>query len=195
MRNATQPDRWKRLFYHPHALLVPWAGLVGILLFVWAGLHLVLLEQLLGQRSALEQERMSARQQLSLHVEAKRARKDMARVLARLPEQRDFAPLALGLTEQARAQHVHMPGLSYQVEKTDISLVRKAVLQGSVNGRYEDLRRFIYNLETAEELLLIEDLQVAGARAQDHTVTFNMRIVTFLRTEREQSRASSQPTS
>jgi Tfp pilus assembly protein PilO len=195
MRNATQPDRWKRLFYHPYALLVPWAGLVGILLVVWAGLHLALLEQLLGQRSALEQERMSARQQLSRHVEAKRARKDMARVLARLPAQRDFAPLALGLTEQARAQHVRMPGLSYQVEKTDISLVRKAVLQGSVSGRYEDLRRFIYNLETAEELLLIEDLQVAGARAQDQTVTFNMRIVTFLRTEREQSRASSQPTS
>jgi Tfp pilus assembly protein PilO len=168
---------------------------VGILLVVWAGLHLALLEQLLGQRSALEQERMSARQQLSRHVEAKRARKDMARVLARLPAQRDFAPLALGLTEQARAQHVRMPGLSYQVEKTDISLVRKAVLQGSVSGRYEDLRRFIYNLETAEELLLIEDLQVAGARAQDQTVTFNMRIVTFLRTEREQSRASSQPTS
>lgn len=190
MRKTAPPDLWTRLFYHPYALLVPWVGLVGVLLGIWSGLHLGLLERLRDERSALEQERTSARQQLNRHVDAKQARKDMARVLARLPDQRDFAPLALGLTEQARAQHVRVPGLSYQVEKTEIALVRKAVLQGAVSGRYEDLRRFIYNLETAQELLLIEDLQVAGTRAQDQSVTFNMRIVTFLRTDREQNRPS-----
>ena len=45
-------------------------------------------------------------------------------------------------------------------KKTSVPDAKKAVLQGTVTGRYEDLRRFLYNLESAEELLFIEDLNL-----------------------------------
>ena len=51
-----------------------------------------------------------------------------------------------------------------------------------MTGRYEDLRRFIYGLETAEELLFIEDLELTrSGGSQDTPLTFNIRIATYLR--------------
>ena len=53
-----------------------------------------------------------------------------------------------------------------------------------MTGHYEDLRRFLYNLESAEELLFIEDLNlVRSGNVQDHQLTFNIRISTYLRGE------------
>jgi Tfp pilus assembly protein PilO len=53
-----------------------------------------------------------------------------------------------------------------------------------MSGRYEDLRRFIYDLETAEEFLLIEDIELArSSAAQGQTLTFNIKIATYLRAD------------
>jgi Tfp pilus assembly protein PilO len=60
----------------------------------------------------------------------------------------------------------------------------KGVLQGTMTGRYEELRRFLYDLETAEELVYIEDLELVPSGAQqDQTLTFNIKIATYLRGE------------
>src|SRR5207237_4764016 len=104
----------------------------------------------------------AARNRLAQHVEAKRVRGDLAQVLAIFPEKRDFAPLALGITDEAKRNRINLPALTYRVEKPEAGLVAKAIFQGSVTGRYEDLRRFIHHLETTEGLSLIEDLNVVG---------------------------------
>ncbi|MDR4472703.1 MAG: type II secretion system protein M [Nitrospira sp.] len=134
---------------------------------------------------------MKARQQLNRHKEAKKAKADLQRVWAVLPLFRDFAPLALGVTEEAKRDQVTLPALSYKTEKTSVPDASKAVLQGTVTGRYEDLRRFLYNLESAEELLFIEDLNlVRSGNVQDQQLTFNIRISTYLRGEHLQSPAT-----
>jgi Tfp pilus assembly protein PilO len=57
-----------------------------------------------------------------------------------------------------------------------------------MTGRYEDLRRFIYGLETAEELVFIEDLELTrSGGAQDSLLTFNIRIATYLRDDARKS--------
>jgi Tfp pilus assembly protein PilO len=53
-----------------------------------------------------------------------------------------------------------------------------------MTGRYENLRRFLYDVETAEEPVYIEDLELVRAGAQqDQTLTFNIKIATYLRGE------------
>lgn len=53
-----------------------------------------------------------------------------------------------------------------------------------MTGRYEDLRRFIYDLETAEELLFIEDLELSrNDSPRDQGLTFNIKIATYLRAD------------
>ena len=92
--------------------------------------------------------------------------------------------MALGISEEAKRDRVTLPALSYKTEPTLVAHTSKGLLQGSMSGRYEDLRRFIYDLETAEELLFIEDLELArSGGAQYQTLTFNIKIATYLRAE------------
>jgi hypothetical protein len=89
---------------------------------------------------------------------------------------------------------VTLPTLSSKTELTPVAHVRKGVLQGSMSGQYEDLRRFIYDLETAEEPLFIEDLELVRSPGQpSQHPTFNVKIVMFLRGELGQVSAQSQP--
>lgn len=175
-------DRLQRMLSEPYAPLLPWVGLAALLL---AGLMVVNAFGVRGvedHRIQIEKEWGSARQVLAQHREALKARKDVSQVWAVLPAERDFAPLALGISEEAKRDHVTLPALSYKTEATQVANTSKGVLQGSMTGRYEDLRRFIYDLETAEELLFIEDMGLAGpSNPRDQQLTVNIKIVTYLR--------------
>ena len=181
-------DRLQRMLSEPYAPLLPWAGLAALLL---AGLILVNTFGVRGvedRRVQIEKEWGAARQILAQHREARKARKDVIQVWAVLPFERDFAPLALGISEEAKRDHVTLPALSYKTESTAVANTSKGVLQGSMTGRYEDLRRFIYDLETAEELLFIEDLELASSSSpRDQQLTFNIKIMTYLRRDTEKS--------
>lgn len=177
-------DRFLLVLQQPFAPLLPWVGIVLALLIVLSLVHDVGVVGAELKRERLEKEWSSRRQLLMHHREARKARKDLSQVWAVLPAERDFAPLALGISEEAKRDRVTLPALSYKTEPTLVANTSKGLLQGSMSGRYEDLRRFIYDLETAEELLFIEDLELArSGGAQDQTLTFNIKIATYLRAE------------
>lgn len=168
----------------PYAPLVPWCLVVLVLFAGLLLVHVVGLERAERHRAELESEWVQARQRFTYHKEAKKARQDLVEVWAVLPLERDFAPLALGITEEAKRNRVTLPALSYKTEATPVAKTSKGILQGTMTGRYEDLRRFLYELETAEEWIIIEDLElVRPANQQEQTLTFNIKISTFLRSE------------
>ena len=167
----------------PYGILIPPAGLVCLLLLVLWAVKSYGLESAEQTRAHLTAQWAQVRKAHQYHQAARRAKKDLAQVWAALPEERDFAPLALGITEEAKQNHVTLPALSYKTESTPVINTSKGVLQGTMSGRYEDLRRFIYNIETADELVYIEDVDlVLSATQQDH-LTFNIKIITYLRGE------------
>jgi len=177
-------DRLFLLLQQPFAPLLPWVGVALGLLLALSVAHDVGVVAAESKREHLEKEWNSTRQMLVHHREARKARKDLSQVWAVLPAERDFAPLALGISEEAKRDRVTLPALSYKTEPTLVANTSKGLLQGSMSGRYEDLRRFIYDLETAEELLFIEDLELArSGGAQDQTLTFNIKIATYLRAD------------
>ena len=125
----------------------------------------------------LELEWNQARQEFMYQKAAQKARKDLAQVWSVLPVERDFAPLALGITEEAKRNRVILPALSYKTESTLVAKTNKGVLQGTMTGRYEDVRRFLHGLETAEELVYIENLELAPSESQqDQTLTSTLRL-------------------
>ncbi len=183
-------SRMLLLLQQPVAPLLPWVGIALGLLLGLSVVHDVGVVGAETKRERLEKEWTSARQLLLHHREARKARKDLSQVWAVLPAERDFAPLALGISEEAKRDRVTLPALSYKTEPTLVANTSKGLLQGSMSGRYEDLRRFIYDLETAEELLFIENLELArSGSAQDQTLTFNIKIAAYLRTENANSQA------
>ena len=165
----------------PYGVLLPPAALVLFLLLVLWAIKSLGLESVELTHAQLAAEWAQVRKQYQHHQAARRAKNDLAQVWAALPDERDFAPLALGITEEAKRNHVTLPALSYKTEATPVANTSKGVLQGTMSGRYEDLRRFLYDIETADELVYIEDLDlVLSATHQEH-LTFNIKIVTYLR--------------
>src|SRR5205809_912048 len=58
----------------------------------------------------------------------------------------------------------------------------KALLRGSVSGRYEDLRGFIHHLETADGFLFIEDLNVGRhSTKKGEAIAFQITLSTYIR--------------
>jgi len=183
-------DRLLLMLQQPFAPLLPWAGIVLALLVVLSLVHDIGVVGAELKRERLEKDWTETRQRLVHHREARKARKDLNQVWAVLPAERDFAPLALGISEEAKRDRVTLPALSYKTEQTLVAHTSKGLLQGTMSGRYEDLRRFIYDLETAEELLFIEDLELTrSGGVQDQTLTFNIKIATYLRAEGAQPAA------
>lgn len=177
-------ERVVQVLYKPFAPLLPWVGFAIGLSLAWMWVHEAGVVGADINRTKLEQEWASARQLLAQHREARKAKQDLRQVWAVLPHERDFAPLALGISEEAKRDHVTLPALSYKTEPTSVAHTSKGLLQGAMSGRYEDLRRFIYDLETAEELLFIEDLELTRSGGQqDQPLTFNIKIATYLRAE------------
>lgn len=176
------------LWQHPFAPLIPWAGVALGLLFV------LVLAQNFGaataqaSRERLENEWSAARRALMYHREARKAKNDLSQVWAVLPAEHDFTQLALGIADEAKRDRVTLPAWSYKTEPTLVMNTTKGLLQGPMTGRYEDLRRFLYGLETTKELLLIEDLELSrSGGAQNALLTFNIRIATYLRNDTGES--------
>ncbi len=184
-------DRLLFLWQHPFAPLLPWAGVaLGLLgmLFVVQDFGVAGAQ---ANRERLENEWAATRQALTYHRDARKAKLDLSRVWAALPAERDFTRLALGISDEAKRVRVTLPALSYKTESTLAANTSKGLLQGPMTGRYEDLRRFIYGLETAEELMFIEDLELTrSGGAQDVLLTFNIRIATYLRGDAGESSLS-----
>ncbi|MFY4729995.1 type 4a pilus biogenesis protein PilO [Nitrospira sp. BLG_2] len=175
-------DRLLFLWQHPFAPLLPWVGVTLGLLFMLFLIQNLGVAGAQASRERLEKEWTAARQALMYHREARKSKNDLSRVWAVLPAERDFTPLALGISDEAKRVRVTLPALTYKTEPTVIANTSKGLVEGQMTGRYEDLRRFIYGLETAEELLFIEDLELARpGGAQDALLTFNIKIATYLR--------------
>jgi len=175
-------DRLLLLWQHPFAPLFPWVGVALGLLFILFLVRNVGVAGAQANREHFENEWAATRQALMYHREARKAKEDLSQVWGLFPTERDFTPLALGISDEAKRDRVTLPALSYKTEPTLVANTSKGLLQGPMTGRYEDLRRFIYGLETAEELLFIEDLELTrSGGAQDALLTFNIRIATYLR--------------
>ena len=139
-------------------------------------------------RAAYEQERQK---QTALRVKRKtqedvrQIRKELVGVWKMIPAQKDFAEMAITISELAKEVRVLVPGMKYSHDKADGNLPMKASLSFQATGKYRDIYRFLHRLETTEPYLVIEQLNAArteepGRRAK-HQVQFNIRVVTFLK--------------
>jgi Tfp pilus assembly protein PilO len=164
--------------------LIPWLVLAAIFGIAWGGMHFLMLGPAQEHLSQAEAQRIAVRQQITSRQDARQTAKDMSHLLTLLPTQRDFAQLPEVISEEAQHKGVILPGLSYTFDKPDQSLGSRVILKGPVTGRYEDLRRFIYGLETSSWLVFIEDLDVSRSGKENQNrdvVTVNLQFSTYIR--------------
>ncbi len=183
-----------RLLKKPYDRVFPLILLAVVLGLTCASVRMLVVMPRQDEVSRLQAEEAAGTQRLAQLRQADRAAQEVKDVLNSLPGSRDFAKLPLAISEVAKRDRVTVPDLSYAVDKTERG-VTKAVLKGPVIGKYEDLRRFIHHLESAERFLFIEDLRVArvvGKKAEKlEALTFTMNIGTYVR--EDQSRVPLEP--
>jgi type II secretion system (T2SS) protein M len=166
----------------PYGPLILWMAVAGVLGAALVVVRLLVVAPAQARFAQAEAEWLAARQRVAQRLEAKQARKNLTVILNALPGQRDFAQLPLAISEVARRDRVSIPDLSYTLEKPQAEGVTKAVLRGSVSGRYEDLRRFIHHLETADGFMFIEDLNVSRrSTKKGEAVAFEISLSTYIR--------------
>jgi Type II secretion system (T2SS), protein M subtype b len=166
----------------PYGPLILWMAVAGALGAALVAVHLLVLAPAQDRLAQAEAAWMAARQRVAQRLDAKQARKDLTVILNALPGHRDFAQLPLAISEVARRDRVSIPDLSYALEKPQAGGFAKALLRGSVSGRYEDLRRFIHHLETADGFLLIEDLNVGRhSTKKGEAIAFQITLSTYIR--------------
>ncbi|HZC67005.1 MAG TPA: type 4a pilus biogenesis protein PilO [Nitrospirales bacterium] len=173
---------FRRLRRRPYGPLILWLAVAGVLGAALVVVRLLVVAPAQDRFAQAEAAWMAARQRVAQRLEAKEARKNLTVILNALPGHRDFAQLPLAMSQVARRDRVAMPDLSYALEKTQAGGFTKAVLRGSVSGRYEDLRRFIHHLETADGFLFIEDLNVSRhSTKKGEAVAFQITLSTYIR--------------
>ena len=115
----------------------------------------------------------------------RQTQKDLEQVWETLPAQKQFAALAVAISELGRAVAVSIPGMTYTLQKVEEGLPAKATLAFRAVGEYGAIYRFLHRLETTEPYLFIESLDVSRTsepnRAALTLLAFNVRVVTFLR--------------
>ena len=176
------PEQFQQLIKEPYAPLLPWGALALLLFLIWYGVQSLAVDPAQVRVTLLETEWNNARQVLFQRQEARQTRQDLNKFMAALPTNYEFAPLALAISEEAKKYGVKLPALTYRLDKAEAGLATKALFQGTATGRYEDLRRFVYHLETFKQLLLVEDMTVLNSNARSaNAVTVNLQIATYLR--------------
>ena len=166
----------------PYGPLILWIAVAGVLGAVLIAVRLLVVAPAQDRVTQAEAAWVAARQRVAQRLDAKQARKDLTVILNALPGQRDFAQLPLALSQVAKRDRVDMPSLSYTQDKPQAGGFTKAVLRGSVSGRYEDLRSFIHHLEATEGFLFIEDLNVTRhVSKKGEEATFQITVSTYIR--------------
>jgi hypothetical protein len=183
------PPALKEMLPPAYRALIPWVAGVALLSAAWAGARYGWVAPAHERLAAIEADRAAVKDALARRLEARQARKDLAAVMAGLPTSREFARLPLILSEMARADRVALPSLSYKLEKSSDGPATKAILQGTVIGQYEDLRRFLYHLESSDRVrLFVEDLSVGRSsdvkgERKGKRIAITVRIATYIREE------------
>ena len=180
------------LSLHPSPLLRH-ALLALAPLALLAGLALSLTGAILFFVQAPTQDRLE--QAMVLHEAARRtqarhhtiwkAEEALRTVWQDLPPRAEFTSLIMTVSDLAARERVTIPGMTYQFQKAEDGLALKASITFHAAGEYAGIRRLIHQLETSGPYIFVESLDVSrtasGPKSLSAPVTFNVRLVTFLR--------------
>jgi Tfp pilus assembly protein PilO len=87
------------------------------------------------------------------------------------------------LDQLARKANLSVGGSQFTSAKDDsLGDLRKVSMTMNLTGEYSDIRRFIHELETATEFLVLESVSVTSAADNDRRLNVQAQVATYYRT-------------
>lgn len=96
----------------------------------------------------------------------------------RLRSQKDFSKLITYIFEQSMLTRLEIRDVNYSFEEKKELKLTKLTLQLNLEGNYEDVRRFIYNMESGSHLFKVGTVKLS--RGQKN-VAASLSLITYLK--------------
>ena len=77
-------------------------------------------------------------------------------------------------------------------EEIDDSVLERLTVAMTLSGDYDDMRAFIYALETSPDFVVIDDVGIGGGAGVERAAVAGARLSTYYRTARAVARARSE---
>lgn len=99
---------------------------------------------------------------------------------AGIPAQKDMPLLVKDLVQIAKKHRLAVGGISYDIPRHGSEGLTMLSFSLPVSGTYPDVKRFIYEVETSDRLLGVQDLKFDSEKAH---VKLQMKLVTYIKGE------------
>ena len=88
----------------------------------------------------------------------------------------------LRLTQKAREHNLKFERSAFEPEVIRDSDLERLKVSYSLSGDYDDVRQLIYDIETGEEFIIIDNIVLAEGSDNSAPLAFNMSLSTYYRT-------------
>ncbi|MGH9175425.1 MAG: GspMb/PilO family protein, partial [Vicinamibacterales bacterium] len=86
--------------------------------------------------------------------------------------------------QRAREQNVRYERGATNEEEIDDSVLERQTVSMTLSGDYDDLRAFIYTLETSPDFVVIDNVGIAEGSGTDAPLSLSLELSTYYRTSR-----------
>ena len=104
--------------------------------------------------------------------------KELAGLKAGIPEQKDMPLLVKDLVQEARKLNLVVSPISYDIPKRSGNELVMLAFTFPAEGRYADIKRFIYEVETSDRLVGIQDMKLDSNEGR---VKLGLKLVTYVK--------------
>jgi Tfp pilus assembly protein PilO len=95
-----------------------------------------------------------------------------------IPSQKDMPLLVKEFVQTARKRNLKVDAINYDIPKRGSGELVMLAFSFPVEGRYPDIKRFIYDVETSDRLVGIQDLRLDSDQGR---VKLNMKLTTYVK--------------
>jgi Tfp pilus assembly protein PilO len=132
----------------------------------------------LGSRSA------ELRQRNAEAVQFQKQKRDFAGIKTGLQTQKDMPLLVKDLVQTARRLNLRVGPISYDIPKPGTGGLAMLTFSFPAEGRYPDIKRFIYETETSPRLVGIQNVKLDGEKGG---VKLQVKLVTYIKSSEEEA--------
>jgi Tfp pilus assembly protein PilO len=118
------------------------------------------------------------------HAEAvlfQKQKQHFAGLTAGIPAQKDVPLLIKDLVQAARRLHLSVEAINSDIPTPGSGGLTMLTFTFPASGAYADIKRFIYEVETSDRIVGIQDVKLASEKGR---VKMQMKLVTYIRGER-----------
>jgi type IV pilus assembly PilO-like protein len=101
-----------------------------------------------------------------------------AGIMAGIPAQKDMPLLVKELVQTARRLNLTVSSVKYDIPKRASGELALLTFSFPAEGRYPDIKRFIYEVETSDRLVGIQELKLETSLGR---VKLDMKLVTYIK--------------